>query len=122
MNKIINAFLILFGSISIGIGIIGIFIPLLPTAPLVLLGAACFVRGSDKLYQLLLKNKWLGGYIEDFRVRKGISLKNKILGLTMLWLSIGSSLVLVITNLWVSLILVIIAFSVSIWILSYKTL
>lgn len=122
MNKIIKALLIVFGSLSIGLGIIGIVIPLLPTTPLILLGAACFVRASDRLYQLLLKNKWLGGYIKDFRVRKGISLKNKILGLTMLWLSIGSSLFFVITSLWISLVLVIIAFAVSIWILSYKTL
>ena len=122
MKSIVKAILIFVGTLSIGLGIIGIIIPLLPTTPLLLLGAACYVKGSEKLYQLLLRNKWLGGYIEDFRTKKGISLKNKIISLSMLWLSIGSSLYFVITMLWHSILLVIIALAVSIYILSFKTL
>lgn len=122
MNKIIKALLIGAGTLSIGLGIIGIIIPLLPTTPLLLLGAACYVRASEKMYLLLLRNKWLGGYIEDFRIKKGILLKNKIISLSMLWLSIGNSLYFAITSLLASIILVSIASAVTIYILSFKTL
>lgn len=122
MNKIVKVLLFVIGTLSIGLGVIGIVIPLLPTTPLLLLGAACYVRSSDKLYMKLLKNKWLGGYIEDFRVKKGITLKNKIISITALWLSMGISLYFAITTLWISAIFVIIALSVSIYISSFKTL
>lgn len=122
MNKILKALLFVIGTLSIGLGVIGIVVPLLPTTPLLLLGAACYVRSSDNLYMKLLKNKWLGGYIEDFQVKKGITLKNKIISITALWLSMGISLYFAITTLWMSAILVIIALAVSIYISSFKTL
>jgi uncharacterized protein len=122
MNNLLKALLIVIGTLSVALGVIGIVIPLLPTTPLLLLGAACYVRSSEKLYSLLLKNKWLGGYIEDFRVKKGITLKNKIVSVVILWSSMGISLYMSITTLWMSVLLVIIAAAVTIFILSFKTL
>lgn len=122
MEKIIKVLLFLIGTLSIALGVIGIIVPLLPTTPLVLLGAACYIRCSDKLYQKLLKNRWLGGYIHDFRVKKGISLRNKIISISALWLSMGMSLYFSITSLLMSTVLVVIALSVSIYISSFKTL
>lgn len=122
MNNIVKGLLIFVGTLSIGLGIIGTIVPLLPTTPFLLLGATCYIRSSEKLYQMLLKNKWLGGYIEDFRTKKGISLKNKVISLASLWLSIGYSLYLAISSLWLSAFLVFIAVSVSALILSFKTL
>ncbi|WP_174730325.1 DUF454 family protein [Mesobacillus harenae] len=122
MSYAVKAVFIIIGTISILLGILGIIVPLLPTTPFLLLGAACYVRGSEKLYLLLIKNKWLGGYIEDFRVRKGISQKNKILSLSVLWVSVGSSLFFVITSGVAAVFLVIIAAAVSAYLLSFKTL
>ncbi|WP_147535526.1 YbaN family protein [Bacillus marasmi] len=122
MNQLVKALLIVIGTLSIALGVIGIIIPLLPTTPLLLLGAACYIRSSEKLYKLLLKNKWLGGYIEDFQKKKGITLKNKVISITALWLSMGISLYFSITTLWMSILLVIIAVSVSAFILSFRTL
>lgn len=122
MNNMIKALLIVIGTMSIALGVIGIVIPLLPTTPLLLLGAACYIRSSEKMYKLLLKNKWLGGYIEDFQEKKGITLKNKIISIAALWLSMGISLFFAITSLWISALLVVIAVSVSALILSFRTL
>jgi uncharacterized protein len=59
--------LIVVGLGSVGIGTVGIFVPLLPTTPFYLLAAACFFRSSDRLYRWLIGNKWCGPYIRNYR-------------------------------------------------------
>lgn len=122
MNAAVKALLITIGTLSIGLGVIGIVVPLLPTTPLMLLGAACYVKSSEKLYQKLIKNKWLGAYIKDFREKNGISRKNKILSLSLMWLSIGVTVLLKDVSFLFDSILIIIAVTVSVYILSFDTL
>nr|WP_285856844.1 YbaN family protein [Mesobacillus subterraneus] len=114
--------MITIGTISISLGVIGIVLPLLPTTPLILLGAACYVKASETLYQKLIRNKWLGGYIRDFREKNGITLKNKILSLTLMWLSICGTILFMDLHFWLAAILIIIAVTVSAYILSFDTL
>jgi uncharacterized protein len=118
----VKALLISIGTLSIILGVIGIVIPLLPTTPLILLGAACYIKSSEKLYQKLIKNKWLGGYIKDFREKNGISRKNKIISITMMWLSICCTLLFIDISFLIRSILIIIAVTVSAYILSFDTL
>lgn len=122
MSLAVKALLISIGTLSIILGVIGIVIPLLPTTPLILLGAACYIKSSEKLYQKLLKNKWLGGYIKDFREKNGISRKNKIISITMMWLSICCTLLFIDISFLIRSILTIIAVTVSAYILSFDTL
>ncbi|WP_211340590.1 YbaN family protein [Mesobacillus subterraneus] len=122
MKTALKALLIIIGTLSISLGIIGIVVPLLPTTPLILLGAACYVKASDKLYQKLIQNKWLGSYIQDFREKNGITRKNKILSLSMMWGSIILTIIILDAPFWLAAILIIIAVSVSAWILSFDTL
>ncbi|MGA9225482.1 MAG: YbaN family protein [Mesobacillus sp.] len=122
MKVAVKAFLITVGTLSIGMGVIGIVVPLLPTTPLILLGAVCYVRSSEKLYQKLIKNKWLGAYIKDFYEKKGISRKNKVLSLSLMWLSIGGTVLFMDVSFLLGSILIIIAVTVSAYILSFDTL
>lgn len=122
MSLAVKALLISIGTLSIILGVIGIVIPLLPTTPLILLGAACYIKSSEKLYQKLLKNKWLGGYIKDFREKNGISRKNKIISITMMWLSICCTLLFIDISFLIRSIITIIAVTVSAYILSFDTL
>jgi len=122
MKVAVKAFLITIGTLSIGLGVIGIVVPLLPTTPLILLGAVCYVRSSEKLYQKLIKNKWLGAYIKDFYEKKGISRKNKVLSLSLMWLSIGGTVLFMDVSFLLGSILIIIAVTVSAYILSFDTL
>ena len=119
---IIKTLLIILGSLSIGIGILGIFLPLLPTTPFLLLGAACYIRGSRKLYIWLIQHKWLGAYIINYRENRSISRKTKITSIILLWSSIGYSMVFVISSTLVRLALFIIAIGVTAHLLSLKTL
>ena len=63
--------LILVGSLSIGLAFLGIFLPLLPTTPFLLLAAACYLRSSDRFYHWLIYHKWFGNYIRNYREGRG---------------------------------------------------
>ncbi|MDR1679490.1 MAG: YbaN family protein [Prevotellaceae bacterium] len=90
--------LIIFGSLSLGLGIIGIFVPGLPVTPFVLLAAGCYVRSSNRLYEKLIANKLLGKYIVDFNEKKGMSRKAKIQAIVLMWTMILLSTIFLIDN------------------------
>ena len=121
-RTIIRWLWIIAGSISLALGIIGIFLPLLPTTPFLLLTAACYARGSSRLHNWLLNNKMFGKYIKDYREGKGIPARSKVFALTLLWLTIGFSIFFVIPILIVRIILLVIAVLVSMYIISLPTL
>jgi uncharacterized membrane protein YbaN (DUF454 family) len=82
MLKII---LIILGTISLFLGILGIFIPGLPTTPFIILTAGLYVRSSERLYRKLLINKYLGPIIADFRKNRGLTVKKKIYSIILMW-------------------------------------
>lgn len=79
------------GLIAVVLGVVGIFLPLLPTTPFLLLASACFARGSEQLHRWLRTNKLFGTYLSDFEQGKGIPLWGKIMAIGLLWLSLGYS-------------------------------
>ncbi len=114
--------LILAGNFFVALGILGIFFPLLPTTPFLLLAAACYFRSSEKFYNRLMNNKWLGNYIKNYREKKIIPLKVKVLSLSFLWLAIGYSVFFVVNIFLFRVILILIAIGVTIHVLSIRTL
>jgi len=118
----IRILLIVAGTFFMGLGIVGIFVPLLPTTPFLLLAAACYARSSQRYYGWLLNNKWFGSYIRSYLERKGVPLKVKVLTITLLWITIGSSIAFAVQNFVIRLILVLIAIGVSVHIRCIRTL
>lgn len=113
---------IVLGTISLVLGILGIFLPLLPTTPFLLLTAALYFRGSPELYEWLMNHKYLGPYIRNYRENKAIPLRAKIISITLLWGTMSYCIFFVVPYLWVKIILFLIAAGVSYHILSFKTL
>ncbi|MDL2291801.1 YbaN family protein [Bacteroides sp. OttesenSCG-928-F21] len=109
------------GSISLGLGILGIFLPLLPTTPFLLLTAALYFKSSPRLYNWLLSHKHFGPYIRNFRENKSIPLKAKIVSITLLWSTILFCVFFVMPILWAKILLLAIAVAVTWHILSFKT-
>ena len=111
---------ILLGSISLVAGIIGIFLPVLPTTPLLLLTAFCYYRGSRRMYAWLMNHPYLGTHIRNFREYKIIPRKTKIIILTLLW---GSLLfcAYILPPLWLKGLMIAIAIGVTWHILSYRS-
>lgn len=114
--------LILAGNFFVALGILGIFLPLLPTTPFLLLAASCYFRSSERYYYWLMNNKWIGNYIKSYRENKKLPLKVKVLSLSFLWLTIGYSVFFVVNIFLLKVILVLIAIGVTIHILSIRTL
>lgn len=110
------------GFISLGFGILGIFLPVLPTTPFLLLAAALFARSSDRWYQKLITHPQLGSYIRNFREYKAIPLKVKIYSISLMWIAILCSAFFAVHNWWIRGVLFAIAIGVSIHIASFKTL
>jgi uncharacterized membrane protein YbaN (DUF454 family) len=114
--------LIIVGSFFAGLGILGIFLPLLPTTPFLLLAAACYIRSSERLYNWLMNNKWIGRYIKNYLEGKGVPLKSKVLSISALWITIGYSVFFVVNIFPVRVILILIAIGVTMHLLSIRTL
>ena len=100
------------GTICLILGIIGIFFPILPTTPFLLLTAGCYARSSEKAYNWLLNNRLFGQYIRNYKEGKGMPLKIKIFTISMLWITIIISIVIM-SLIWVKVLLLIIAIAVT---------
>ncbi|MDR2120511.1 MAG: YbaN family protein [Tannerella sp.] len=114
--------LIFLGMCSLVLGILGIFLPILPTTPFLLLSAALFARSSRRLYDRLLGHKALGGYIRGFMEERALPLRIKIVSLSMMWCAMLGCIFFVAEGvLWLQIVLAGVGVGVSVHILSYKT-
>lgn len=114
---------IIFGTFALGLGILGIFLPLLPTTPLLLLAAALYLKSSPRLYEWLMNHPRLGSYIRNFREYRAIPLRVKIISVTLVWLTIGYCIVAVVDEWWwAQLLMALLATAISWHILSFATL
>lgn len=109
------------GAIAVVLAILGIFLPLLPTTPFLLLASACFVRGSERMHRWLLANRVFGEYLRNIEEKRGMPRRGKIYTLALLWGSVAYSVVVVQAVL-LKLMLLAIATGVTIVILRLKTL
>ena len=117
-----KVFLNIAGTICLVLGIIGIFVPLLPTTPFLLLSATAYFRGSDRLYNWLMNHKYLGVYIRNYREHKAIPLRAKIISLTLMWGTIGYCIIFLGLPVWIRILLGCITIGITWHILSFKTL
>ncbi len=90
-ERAIRAFWVTCGALSLVLGIIGIFLPLLPTTPFILLAAACFARGSEKFHHWLITHQRFGPLVRDWQAHRSIPLRAKCLALSMMWISMGTT-------------------------------
>lgn len=119
-NRFIRGTLIVAGTFFLGLGILGIILPILPTTPFFLLSAACYSRGSERFYKWLMGNRWFGKYISNYRTGKGISVTIKIVSIIMLWITISFSVFFIVTHPILRFILFIIAILVTMYLLLIK--
>lgn len=122
MKQFIKPFLLSAGILSLVLGILGIFLPLLPTTPFLLLSAFCFMRSSEKFYSWLINHKYLGTYIINFQIHKALPLRVKIVSISIMWITILTTAIFFVPLLPVKILLIAIAIAVSIHIAHYKTL
>jgi uncharacterized membrane protein YbaN (DUF454 family) len=86
-----RAALLVCGTLSLAVGILGIFVPLLPTTCFLLIAAWCYARSSSRLYDRLMRARWIGGYLRRYRDERAIPVHVKIASVVMMWITIGYS-------------------------------
>lgn len=99
-----RSLLLVTGLVSLLLGIAGVFLPLLPTVPFVLLSAFCFARSSERLHRWLLAHPWFSDALNNWEqkkaIRKGLKRKAMLLSSLSFMVSIA-----VVPLLWVKIML-----------------
>ncbi|SBS36674.1 Inner membrane protein YbaN [Marinomonas spartinae] len=108
--------LLILGWLSLITGIIGIFLPLLPTTPLVLLAAWCFSKSSERFHHWLMNHKHFGPMIHDWQSGKGIPRKARNRAIILMWIGMGISMILI-GRLWAAISLICIGLAVCTYLL-----
>lgn len=114
--------LTILGLISLGLGILGAFLPVLPTTPLLLLAAFLFLRSNRRLYEWLMNHPQMGPYITNFIKHKAIPLRVKVISVSTLWLTLLYCAVFVAEHWAFRSFFILLAICITWHILSYKTL
>jgi uncharacterized membrane protein YbaN (DUF454 family) len=115
--------LVIIGSVSLILGLLGIFLPVLPTTPFLLLSAAVWVKASPRLYTWLINHRVFGEYIRNFRENRALPLRVKIISVSLLWATMSYCIIVVASGkLWLQLMLLTLVIAITWHILSYATL
>ena len=121
-RSFIRLLLLAAGTLSLGLGILGIFLPLLPTTPFLILSAILYARSSKRFYNFLLYNKLFGRYIRNYLSGRGIPFAAKAASIALLWITLGISAIFFVSILLVRIILLLVGIGVSIHIILIPTL
>ena len=110
------------GCLSLALGVIGAFVPLLPTTCFLLAAAACFSRSSERCHNWMTSNRWFGRYLSDYRRHRAIPRHIQVGSLLFLWAGIGFSAFLWVESPWIRLLLLAVAAAVSLHIAALRIL
>lgn len=113
LNQTLRYILIALGFASVGLAVIGIFVPILPTTPFLLLAAFLFGRSSPRFYAWLHDNRWFGEYLRNYRAGRGLPLREKVLTICALWVAILLSVAFALSSWWPRAVLLFIAAAVT---------
>ncbi len=109
------------GSLLVGIGILGIFLPLLPSTVFFLGAAGLYGRSSPRAYRWLTTNRWFGRHLRDYKEQRGATVGAKVWSIATLWIGIGVSEYFLDLP-WVQLLLVAIGVGVTIHLVTLRTI
>lgn len=110
------------GTVFLVLGIIGAVLPVMPTAPFIIVAAACYAKGSQRMHCWLMNNRYFGKYLRDYTEKKGMPVRAKALSILFVWAGILFSAIFFVDILWAQIAMVGIAIVVSIHLLMLKTL
>lgn len=121
ISPFVKYFYLISGFLLVAIGVIGIFLPLLPTTIFLILASVCFLKSSPRANEWLRNHKILGAYIDNYQTKSGLTFKSKLINITILWISISVSAILFTEELYIRILLLVIAAGVTIHLLMIKT-
>lgn len=114
-SRLVRGLLLAAGLLSLALGVLGIFLPLLPTVPFLLLAAACFARSSQRIHHWLVNHAHLGPLIAGFLDGQGIPRQAKLRAIALVWLTIPPSAIWLVSHPWLKGLLFAIALAVTLY-------
>jgi len=99
-SPVVRALFFIAGLVSLGLGIAGAFLPVLPTTPLVLLAAACFARSYRPFHEWLIAHRLFGPMVREWHEHRSIAYRVKLTAITMMAVSLGASIVFFVEPAW----------------------
>jgi uncharacterized membrane protein YbaN (DUF454 family) len=121
VRSVVKTLFIAVGILSVALGVLGMFLPILPTTPFLLLAAYCFSKSSERLHRQLMENRWFGRYLRDYRDGKGVPLRAKVIAISTIWLSIGYLVFIRLHFIGAKVLLLCIAVAVTVHLVRLKT-
>ena len=124
LSKFNKQALVVAGHSFVGLGVLGMILPLMPTTVFLLLAGACYAKSSPRFYTWLHTNKYFGKHLKNYQEKKGISLSVKVYSTSVLWISILFSIYTLRNTssfIYISILLIIIASAITIHLFTIKT-
>lgn len=117
INPALRWTLLISGFLATALGVLGIFLPVLPTVPFLLLALACFARSSERFYNWLLDHAHFGPIIRPYINGQGMTRASKVKAIALVWASISLSAFFFIETVWVRWLLLLTACGVTLYLL-----
>lgn len=114
-SRWIRALFLVAGTVALGLGILGVFLPLLPTTPFVLLAAACYARGSQRFHRALLSNRTFGPIIAEWERHRSIPYRTKVAAVVLMSLTMATSIVFFVKPAWLKAALAVLGIGLALW-------
>lgn len=120
-NTFLRWILISCGWIAVAGGVVGVFLPLVPTVPFLLLAVACFSKSSERFHSWLVDHNNLGPLLRDYLRGVGIPLRAKTIAIGMVWVSFPATTILFARDFWLKTLLITVAVGVTLYLLYLPT-
>lgn len=103
------------GTVCVALGLVGLFLPVLPTTPFMLLAAACYARASRRFYHWLLSNRTFGPMIHEWRKHHSIPYRTKIVAIALMLATLTISVVFFVKAAWLKALLAAMGLALAVW-------
>lgn len=121
-SKVKRVIYLVIGTLALVLGAIGLFLPVLPTTPFVILAAACYLRSSKRMHAWILRSELFGETIENYQAGRGLKRDTKIRALGLMWAAISISAFFFVDQLIFRGAMFLVASGVTVYILRLPTL
>jgi uncharacterized membrane protein YbaN (DUF454 family) len=114
-SPLVRGALIVCGTIAVALGVIGVFLPVLPTTPFLLVAAACYARASPSLYRRIAHSKTFGPSIREWRRHRSIPWRTKLFAIVLMSVSILTTATFFVRPWWGKAALLAVGLATALW-------
>ena len=122
LRPIIRIVLVGVGTATLGLGVVGLILPILPTTPFLLIAAGCYLRSSERLFNWLVHHPRLGLPVRRYIAQKAIPLKVKVISLAIAWLVLLGTALFLVDKVWLRGLLIALAVAKTVFMVRVQTL